>query len=792
MFKSLKSKIIIPSVGILTLLVAAIILYTAISVNNFANEITEQRLETAIQTTNSYMESLQERSRIASLSAASNAAVVEHVRNWNAGINAAQSRQALMTALGPIKSDLGIESIVIVDQSATVMLRSHAPAMYNDSVYGVPLFMMGLSGTDVPSFSSTDAMPMAMSHLTPIFYNGVVIGTLSSNIVMSSNDFVDSFAEALNAEITIFRGPERITTTILGDNNQREVGINAPDEVIQTVLEQNRPYSGELTLRGIPFSAYYFPLHGWDGSIIGMFFAGFSNEHTNATTSSLQAILIVLAVAGLLVAGVIMFLLTSRSLKPIGTLSKIVKDVSNGNINVNINRADLSKDEIGALTHDVCELVDVIRSMVDDLGKTYEQYVEAGNMNFTIDDAKYHNSYGEMIGLVNKLLSTITADIVDVAQTLGFVADGDFAKSMDASNWSGDWVVMPDAVNKLTTNLRAVGSEINSMISAISAKGDLDFRVDTDLYSNDWRNIMKGLNSITNTVYKPLKVIEIAMEEMKVGNFDLDIIDKKITDAGFASDANKYKGMFHQIIANFDATVSETASYVNDISQKLEEISKGNLTVTVTRDYLGNFSAIKSSLNNISSTLHRTMSDISSASEHVLSGASQISTSAQELANGASMQASSVEELSATIDIISQQTRQNAENAVSASSLSNSSAESAQKGNTSMQEMLAAMEQIKDSSSDISKVIKVIEDIAFQTNLLALNASVEAARAGEHGKGFAVVADEVRTLAGRSSTSASETNELIATSISRVESGSEIAGNTAGTLDAIVANVSEV
>ncbi|OOM81254.1 methyl-accepting chemotaxis protein [Clostridium sp. BL-8] len=225
---------------------------------------------------------------------------------------------------------------------------------------------------------------------------------------------------------------------------------------------------------------------------------------------------------------------------------------------------------------------------------------------------------------------------------------------------------------------------------------------------------------------------------------------------------------------------------VRKIIKIADKVADGDFDVDINMESKDEIGLLAEAFRRMTEKLNSTMHTINAAAEQVAAGSRQVSDSSVSLSQGAMEQASSIEELTSSMEEISSQTKMNAENATSANDIAVSAKANAEDGYEQMKEMQKAVVEINNSSTNIYKIIKVIDEIAFQTNILALNAAVEAARAGQHGKGFAVVAEEVRNLAARSAKAAKETADMIEGSIKKAEAGTNIADKTAGALNKIV------
>ncbi len=278
---------------------------------------------------------------------------------------------------------------------------------------------------------------------------------------------------------------------------------------------------------------------------------------------------------------------------------------------------------------------------------------------------------------------------------------------------------------------------------------------------------------ISRIISKPVNKMVAVADKLAAGDVNVNI------DVNTKDEVGKLAKSFSSLIAS-----------TRDQAVVVERIASKDLTVEA--DIRSENDLLGKKLSELLHGLNEMITNIAASSEQVAAGSKQVSDSSMALSQGATEQASSIEELTASLEEISSQTKLNAENANKANELAGDAKTNAVQGNSQMKEMLKAMDEINVSSSNIYKIIKVIDDIAFQTNILALNAAVEAARAGQHGKGFAVVAEEVRTLAARSANAAKETTDMIEGSIKKVEDGTKIAKATADALSEIVTGIQKV
>ncbi len=288
-------------------------------------------------------------------------------------------------------------------------------------------------------------------------------------------------------------------------------------------------------------------------------------------------------------------------------------------------------------------------------------------------------------------------------------------------------------------------------------------------------SILWGL-SIAKLMSRPVNEMASAAEKLAKGDLDIAISFESRDEIGLLAKSLK-------------AASDNLKLYIHDISATLGLMSKGDMAVVITQKYVGDFLPIQEALLTISKSLNNTLSAIELSAKQVNSGAQQVSGGAQLLAQGATEQASSVEQLAASNNEVSEKIRQNAENVRLVTDYISQTTEKVEQGTRQMGQMLESMRSMNASSGEISKIIKVIDDIAFQTNILALNAAVEAARAGSAGKGFAVVADEVRNLASKSADAAKQTTALIESSVQSIKEGSRIADLTAQGLSEISSKV---
>ena len=375
---------------------------------------------------------------------------------------------------------------------------------------------------------------------------------------------------------------------------------------------------------------------------------------------------------------------------------------------------------------------------------------------------------------MNVLLFALNEGIREANSVVASIARADFEQRMQG-NFVGDLAVLKDGVNASAESVAFMMCELEKVMQGLK-EGRFDLKMDEDV----------------PIAFRSL--VETALHAMSEVIVDVNLVMKKMTEGDFNGRVtSSASGDLAVLKESINSAMTIMSHAIESISDVVASQAQGDLTKALpSGTFKGQLHDLKNAINFSSNKVKDSVIQSVTIARIVHEAAAQVTQGSSDLSTRVQEQAAALEETSATMNQMAAAVQANTANARKVADLAHQVQHQSEDGGVVMLHTIEAMQSIKESSSQISDIVSIIDGIAFQTNLLALNAAVEAARAGEHGRGFAVVASEVRALAGKSADAAKDIKALIEESVARVAKGTALAEQSGEVLSGITGSIEQV
>jgi len=628
-FKRFKSKILVPSIGVMMLVLVFVIVYTSVSVGNLTDELAEERASMISQATHLRLDELSDISALSARLVSQSGFIADILRAYDTAEQVAD-RDAFFAYVEGRRLEIGAGNLLVLDNQGYVFLRTNIPGTFGDNMGGGANVQAAMRGDTISVFGvGALAIRMSLSTYTPIMDGDEQIGVFIARIIMNQDAFVDGFAEVFDSHVTIYTGTEVVATTIRDAAGNRILGGEADPRIASTVLERNQIFRDLMPINGVPHHVYVFPVHNVAGTPIGMFFVAFSHERTIAATRAQQINMIIIGFVGLALAATVMFLFAIKLLKPLNLLTRSLKGIASGNADLTKRLPVIGRDEIAKASGYFNQTMEQFRQLIVSI-KT-----QAGNLSNIGDDlatnmtqtASAMNQIAANIQNIKGRVLNQSASVTETNATMEQVTVNIDKLSNHVEHQTGAVSQASSAIEEMMANIKSVSATLLKNVENVR-----DLQESSETGKASLQEVVSDIQEIARESDGLLEINSV-MENI-ASQTNLLSMNAAI-EAAHAGEAGRGFAVVADEIRKLAESSSEQSKVIGSVLKKIKD-SMDKITRS-TDNVLNKFEAIDQGVRTVAEQeegIRSAMDEQSRVSKQVLGASGQVSEITQQVKGG--------------------------------------------------------------------------------------------------------------------------------------------------------------